>query len=109
MPIVLGRRSGSHGMGPVPALHLHTGVHDERHLLLDALPCRLSGTVILPCLALLRAACTYTCGSLTLWGSRMTSLDFFHSLAKEVLGGLTNAYIYPAARADEDDEDAADA
>ena len=52
---------------------------------LNALPCRLSGTAILPCLALLRAACSYSCGRLILWGSHISSWIVLTSLGQRLM------------------------
>ena len=50
----------------------------------NSLPCKLLGvrTAILPCLALHRAACSCSCGSLTLWRSRILSWTDLTSLGQ---------------------------
>ena len=45
----------------------------------------LTGTVLLPCLALLRAACSCACGSLPVWGSRTLSWTVLTSLGQRLM------------------------
>ena len=83
LPIVLSRRSGipwDQRLCPHCTLH---AVHDERYLLLNSLPCRLSGTV--PCSALLRAACSCSGGSLILVGSNFSSWTVLTYLGQHLM------------------------
>ena len=66
LPFGTGRRSGiPRDRRLCQHCSLHAS-HDERHFCSNTLPCRLSGTINLPYLALHRAACSCSCSSLML-------------------------------------------